>query len=190
MIEVRIHGRGGQGNVAAAYLLAAAAIGEGWHALAFPAFGAERRGAPVAAFVRMDRRAFRRRDQVARPHFLIVQDAALLHVPGVLAGLRPEGGLLVNAAREPAGADLPPKRFAVPATRLAQEHLGRPVPNTVLLAVFLTLTGLLPVAALERAVAARFRGPVLEANKALIAAAAKLPPPGAWAVEETDAAGA
>ncbi|OYV75675.1 MAG: pyruvate oxidoreductase subunit gamma [Chromatiales bacterium 21-64-14] len=190
MIEVRIHGRGGQGNVVAAYLLAGAAIGEGWHALAFPAFGAERRGAPVAAFVRMDRGVFRRRDQVARPHFLIVQDAALLHVPGVLEGLRPGGGLLINAPRDPDGAGLPGKRFTVAATQLAQEHLGRPVPNTALLAVFLTLTGLLPIAALRRALRERFRGRVLEANEVLLEMAANLPPPRAWALEEADAAGA
>ncbi len=190
MIEVRIHGRGGQGNVAAAYLLAGAAIGEGWHALAFPAFGAERRGAPVAAFVRMDRRVFRRRDQVAQPHFLIVQDVALLHVPGVLDGLRPGGGLLINAPREPDATALPERRYTVAATQLARTHLGRPVPNTALLAVFLTLTGLLPLDALRRALAGRFHGSVLEANTRLIEAAAATAPSGVWAMEEADAAGA
>ena len=64
MIEVRIHGRGGQGNVVAAYLLATAAIEEGWYAQAFPAFGAERRGAPVTAFVRINQQIVRRRCQV------------------------------------------------------------------------------------------------------------------------------
>lgn len=186
MIEVRIHGRGGQGNVAAAYLLAGAAVGEGWHALAFPTFGAERRGAPVAAFVRMDRSVFRRRDQVAHPHFLIVQDPALLQVPGVLDGLRPGGGLLINAPRDP-GGDLPARRYTVAATQLATEYLGRPVPNTALLAVFLTLTGLLPLDALRRAVAERFHGDVREANVRLIEAAAATAPSGAWSMEEIDA---
>ncbi|MEJ2061456.1 MAG: 2-oxoacid:acceptor oxidoreductase family protein [Gammaproteobacteria bacterium] len=180
MIEVRIHGRGGQGNVVAAYSLAGAAIGEGWHAQAFPAFGAERRGAPVAAFVRMAEQPFRRRDQVAQPDFLIIQDEALLHVPGILSGLKPGGGVLVNATREPAELGLPGPVFTVSATQLAQEYLGRPVPNTALLAVFLTLTELLPVQALITALGARFKGKVLDANTRLIEAAAAQVPAGQW----------
>lgn len=91
VVEVRIHGRGGQGNVVAAYLLAVAAIRDGHFAKAFPAFGAERRGAPVAAFVRIADRTLRRRSQVRMPRWFIAQDAALLDVPGVLDGLHPEG---------------------------------------------------------------------------------------------------
>ena len=91
MIEVRIHGRGGQGNVVAAYLLATAAFTEGWHAQAFPAFGAERRGAPVIAFTRLNDKAIRRRCQVEAPDYLIIQDEALLHVPGITDGLKPGG---------------------------------------------------------------------------------------------------
>ncbi|RMD71774.1 MAG: pyruvate oxidoreductase subunit gamma, partial [Gammaproteobacteria bacterium] len=84
MIEIRIHGRGGQGNVVAAYLLAIAAFEEGKYSQAFPSFGAERRGAPVVAFVRASDTPFRRRCQVREPAFLIIQDHALLHVPGIL----------------------------------------------------------------------------------------------------------
>lgn len=189
MIEVRIHGRGGQGNVVAAYLLAGAAIGEGWHALAFPAFGAERRGAPVAAFVRMDERPFRRRDQIAHPDFLIVQDEALLHTEGILQGLKPGGGVLVNSTRDASELNLDAKAYALAATQLALEHLGRPVPNTALLAAFLTLTGLLPLAALERALGERFSGAVLESNLRLVKAAAQGVAPDAWR-ERADAASA
>jgi Pyruvate/2-oxoacid:ferredoxin oxidoreductase gamma subunit len=102
LIEVRIHGRGGQGNVVAAYLLATAAIDEGHFGQAFPAFGAERRGAPVVAFVRIADRTLRRRNQVLQPDFLIIQDRALLKVPGVLDGLRPGGGILVNTSLDAA----------------------------------------------------------------------------------------
>lgn len=91
MIEVRIHGRGGQGNVVAAYLLATAAFTEGWHAQAFPAFGAERRGAPVVAFVRLNDKPIRRRCQVAEPDFLIIQDEALMRVAGITDGLKSSG---------------------------------------------------------------------------------------------------
>lgn len=189
MIEVRIHGRGGQGNVVAAYLLAGAAIDDGWHALAFPAFGAERRGAPVAAFVRMAERPFRRRDQIANPDFLIIQDGALLHTEGILAGLKPGGGVLVNSTQEADALHLEAAAYALPATRLAMEHLGRPVPNTALLAAFLVLTELLPLESLAKALGGRFGGETLAANGRLVEAAAAAVPRGLWK-ERTHAAGA
>lgn len=190
MIEVRIHGRGGQGNVAASYLLAGTAIGQGWHALAFPAFGAERRGAPVAAFVRMDRQPFRRRDQIAHPDYLIVQDATLLHDPATLAGLKPGGGVLVNSPLPASELGLSGMVYSLPAGAMAEEHLGRPVPNTALLAAFLSLTGLLPVEALSNELAHRFKGAVLDKNRALIAAVAETVEAGAWNPEVPHAAGA
>jgi pyruvate ferredoxin oxidoreductase gamma subunit len=150
LIEVRIHGRGGQGNVVAAYLLATAAIDEGHFGQAFPAFGAERRGAPVVAFVRIADRTLRRRNQVLQPDFLIIQDRALLKVPGVLDGLRPGGGILVNTSLDAAtlGEQLGHEVVTLPATQLEKTHLGRPVPNTALLAAFLALTEMLPMTAL------------------------------------------
>ncbi|HHJ14365.1 MAG TPA: pyruvate oxidoreductase subunit gamma [Gammaproteobacteria bacterium] len=182
MLEVRIHGRGGQGNVVAAYLLATAAFEEGRYGQAFPAFGAERRGAPVTAFVRIADTPIRRRCEVRQPAFLIIQDEALLHVPGVLGGLQPGGGILVNSARS---SEILWERHGrpmqgLPATRLATEILGRPVPNTALLAAFLTLTELLPRQALVKALAERFHGKVLDDNTALIERAAAQVSPGAW----------
>lgn len=182
MIEIRIHGRGGQGNVVAAYLLASAAFEDGRYAQAFPAFGAERRGAPVAAFVRIADRPIRRRCQVREPAFLIVQDDTLLHLPDITAGLQTGGAVLVNSNRD--GAELATglnrPLVALPAATLAQEILGRPVPNTALLSAFLELTGLLPREALIRALAQRFHGKVLEHNRELIDRAAKLVMRGAW----------
>lgn len=181
MLEIRIHGRGGQGNVMAAYLLAGAAVDEGREAQAFPAFGAERRGAPVTAFVRIADRPIRRRCQVLEPHFLIVQDSALMHVPGVTAGLRPGGAILADGAPEPElEADLGCPVVRLPATRLAVEHLGRPVPNTALMAAFLTLTGILPLEALTKALSRRFKDDVLARNLRLIEAAAAQTQPGLW----------
>lgn len=174
MIEVRIHGRGGQGNVVAAYLLATAAFTEGWHAQAFPAFGAERRGAPVIAFVRLNDKPIRRRCQVAEPDFLIIQDEALMHVAGITDGLKPTGRILLNSNGDAdAFAMGSEKLVTLPATQLAQEHLGRPVPNTALLSAFLTLTSLLPRSALGHALEGRFRGDMLEKNNQLINAAAE-----------------
>jgi pyruvate ferredoxin oxidoreductase gamma subunit len=182
MLEVRIHGRGGQGNVVASYLLATAAFSAGKYSQAFPSFGAERRGAPVTAFVRLAEIPFRRRCQVKAPDFLIVQDRALLHVPEVLAGLKENGGVLVNAKVDgkslcqELGLDI----VAFPATELALELLGKPVPNTALIAAFLTLTGLFPLEALREALASRFRAQVLAANLELVEAAAKQVPAGFW----------
>jgi len=182
MIEIRIHGRGGQGNVVAAYLLASAAFEDGRYAQAFPAFGAERRGAPVTAFVRIADRPIRRRCQVREPAFLIVQDETLMNLPDITAGLLPGGALLVNSNRNgtelATGLNCPV--VALPAATLAQEILGRPVPNTALLSAFLELTGLLPREALVRALAQRFQGKVLEHNRELVDRAAQLVTPGAW----------
>lgn len=182
MIEIRIHGRGGQGNVVAAYLLASAAFEEGRYAQAFPNFGAERRGAPVTAFVRIADRPIRRRCQVREPAYLIIQDEALLHIPGITAGLPPDGAVLVNSSQdgESLGAQLDRRAVTLPASTLAQEILGRPLPNTALLSAFLELTGLLPQTALIKALGERFRGTVLEKNRLLIERAAGLVTRGDW----------
>jgi pyruvate ferredoxin oxidoreductase gamma subunit len=136
----------------------------------------------------MAEQRFRRRDQVAHPDFLIVQDAALLHTPGILDGLRPGGGVLVNAPVEPQalGLEVSGPVCTINATRLAVEHLGRPVPNTALLSAFVTLTATLPQEALRGAIEQRFKGRALEANLVLIEAAARLVPAGAWQ-EQADA---
>ena len=181
MIEVRIHGRGGQGNVVAAYLLATAAFTEGWHAQAFPAFGAERRGAPVVAFVRLHDQPIRRRCQVAEPDFLIIQDEALMQVAGITDGLKPGGRILLNSNRAgDAFSNNGTHVITLPATQLAQQHLGRPVPNTALLSAFLSLTGLLPRAALSQALGERFSGEILDRNNQLIDAAAAAIDAGLW----------
>jgi pyruvate ferredoxin oxidoreductase gamma subunit len=182
VIEIRIHGRGGQGNVVAANLLAMAAFEEGQFGQAFPNFGAERRGAPVMAFVRVHDGPIRRRNQVLTPAFLIIQDEALLHVPGITAGLLPGGGVLVNSSRpaetltDTEGLDV----VTLPAFALALEHLGRPVPNTALLAAFLSLTGMFSVDSLVRTLSKKFRGEVLERNVELVRVAAERVPLDLW----------
>lgn len=182
MIEIRIHGRGGQGNVVAAYLLATAAFAQGQYAQAFPNFGAERRGAPVTAFVRIADRPIRRRCQVLHPDYLIIQDEALLNVPGITAGLADGGAVLVNSREtgDTLSDRLGHNVVTLPATTLAMDILGKPVPNTALLSAFLELTGLLPRTVLVKALGERFRGKVLELNSQLIDAAAELVPAGAW----------
>jgi pyruvate ferredoxin oxidoreductase gamma subunit len=182
MIEIRIHGRGGQGNVMAAYILAQAACECGKFAQAFPSFGPERRGAPVTAFVRIADAPIRRHCQVAHPALLVLQDHALLHSSGVTEGLLPRGGILINWSKQ---AGTPTainghQILTVPAARLALEFLGRPLPNTALLAALVTVTGILPLEALERAVARRFQDQILERNLRLMRAAAEKVPAGMW----------
>jgi pyruvate ferredoxin oxidoreductase gamma subunit len=181
MLEYRIHGRGGQGSVAAAYLLAAAAFEAGFTCQAFPAFGAERRGAPVMAFVRIDTGPITLRSQVRNPDFMIVQDETLLLDPNLTNGLKPGGSMLVNT-RKPAEAfaKFNTRVVAFPATELAVEVIGKPIPNTALLAAFLALTQTVPQEALAAALKGRFHGAVLEKNLALIETAAKAVEQGAW----------
>jgi len=187
MIEVRIHGRGGQGNVVAAYLLATSAINEGWHAQAFPAFGAERRGAPVIAFVRINHEPIKRRCQVAAPDFLIIQDEALMNIPSITDGLKPGGSILLNASKNSehyndgnTASNGNKNLITLPATQLAQQYLGRPVPNTALLSAFLRLTDLLPQSSLIQSLEERFKGDLLDKNIALIKATAESIPNQLW----------
>ncbi len=172
MFSVRIHGRGGQGAVTAAEMLSVAAFDEGRHAQAFPTFGSERTGAPVVSFCRIDDRPIRLREPITQPDALIVQDPTLLHQVNLFAGLRPDGYLLVNTSRtldELGLAELvsrltPSHAVAVPATELAREHLGRPLPNAALLGGFAALTGQVSLESVADAIRARFAGAVGEGN--------------------------
>jgi len=179
MFEVRIHGRGGQGVVTAAELLSVAAFDEGRHAQAFPSFGSERTGAPVMAFCRIDDKEIRSREPVMRPDALIIQDATLLHQVSVFEGAGPDCYLLVNSARDfdRLGVADYVRRFRrdrlllVPATELAMTHLGRPVPNAVLLGGFAALSGLVSLSSVIAAIAERFDGRVADGNIAAATAA-------------------
>jgi pyruvate ferredoxin oxidoreductase gamma subunit len=174
MIEIRIHGRGGQGVVTAAELLSVAAFDEGRHAQAFPTFGSERTGAPVVSFCRIDEAPIRIREPIAAPDVVIVQEPTLLHQVDLFGGLGPEGYLLINSSRdfdelglgELASTLRPERRLTVPATELAREHLGRPLPNAVLLGGAAALTGAVAIASLAKAIRERFPGALGERNVA------------------------
>jgi len=179
MTEVRIHGRGGQGVVTAAELLSVAAFTEGRHAQAFPSFGSERTGAPVVSFCRIADRVIRTREPIVRPDALIIQDATLLHQVNVFEGLKPEGYLLVNSAHSFGELGLGEfirgfrreRLLVVPATELAQKHLGRPVPNAALLGGFAALTGVVQLRSVITAISGRFAGAKADGNIAAATAA-------------------
>lgn len=179
MLQIRIHGRGGQGVVTAAEMLSIAAFEQGRHAQAFPSFGSERTGAPVVAFCRIDDREIRLREPILAPDVLIVQDPTLLHQVDVFQGLQPDGFVLINSRRsfdELGLADIA-QRFrrerlvTVPASEIALKHLGRPLPNAVLLGGFAALSSLITLDAVGLAIRARFGGKVADANVAAAAEA-------------------
>ena len=149
--EVRFHGRGGQGAVMGAQALAVAAAHDGDHAIAFPFFGAERRGAPVLAFTRFGKERLRTRTQVYEPHFVVVLDASLLETVDVLAGLRPGGVVVVDTTRAPEGLTLsrPVKAATVDATSIALEHTRQSANNMAMLGAFAKATGLVSIEGVE-----------------------------------------
>lgn len=176
MYEVRIHGRGGQGAVTAAELLSVAAFDGGSWAQAFPSFGSERTGAPVAAFCRIDDRAIRRREPVLEPDALIVLDATLLHLDEVFRGLRPQAVVLVNSDLAPEQLGRPVEHvlaaspdvqvLTLAASEIARHHLGRPLPNGVMLGGLAAATRRVDIDAVTQALRERFPGAVGEQNAA------------------------
>jgi pyruvate ferredoxin oxidoreductase gamma subunit len=176
MIEIRIHGRGGQGNVAAAELLSIAAFKDGKFAQAFPAFGAERIGAPVQAFVRIDDKKIRTREEVRTPDYLIVQDYHLIGSVPVLDGIKPDGLVVINAEQKP--EDLNLKTTArvetIAATEIALEIIGRPIPNAIMIGAFCSITGLVSIDAVQEAIMEKFPGRVGENNVAALERAVEI----------------
>ncbi len=177
MIEVRLHGRGGQGAVTSAELIAISAINQGNYAQAFPSFGPERRGAPVMAFVRISDQRIRTREKVYNPDIVVVLDPSLPTIVNVTDGLKKDGWVVLNSAkdektlREILGG-FKGKLAVVDATKIAIEELGLPITNTTMLGAFLKATGLVDQEYLEEALENRF-GRLAEKNKAAMARAIK-----------------
>ncbi|MDP2920307.1 MAG: 2-oxoacid:acceptor oxidoreductase family protein [Dehalococcoidia bacterium] len=168
LIEIRWHGRGGQGAVTSAELLARAAIDEGKYAQAFPAFGPERRGAPVMAFDRIDSRApIRVRAEVRQPDVVIVLDPTLLRVVKVTAGLKNGGLLVINTSKDFEAIE---KDFGsnwklalVDGSRIAREVLGVPIVNTTMLGALLKAVPIIRMESLHEPLEDRF-GRLAERN--------------------------
>jgi len=172
VLEIRLHGRGGQGIVTMAELLGLAAFNDGREAQAFPSFGSERTGAPVMSFCRISDDPIRVREPVLRPDVVVVADPTLLHHVDVFNGVKATGFVLLNSSRsvdelglEPLLARLQPGRFgSVPASDLARELTGRPLPSGVLLGALAALTNVTTMAAIADALRSRFSPAVAEAN--------------------------
>lgn len=174
MFQVRIHGRGGQGVVSAAEMLSIAAFREGRHAQAFPSFGSERTGAPVVAFCRIADREIRLREPIIEPDALLIQDPTLLYQVDVFSGLKRDGYILINTNRsfvDLGVGDLikefrPERLLTVPATELAIQHIGRPVPSAAMLGGFAAMTAIITLDSVNSAIREKFSGKVAEGNVA------------------------
>ena len=144
MIEVRWHGRGGQGAVTSVELLALTAIGEGKYAQGFPSFGPERRGAPVAAFNRIDDHHIKVRSQIYNPDVVVVLDESLIGMVNVAEGLKPEGVLIVNTAKKAKEiaeiTKFKGKIATVDGSSIAWKELGVPITNTTMLGALIKCT--------------------------------------------------
>ncbi len=164
MIEIRFHGRGGQGAVTSAELLAHAAIQEGKYAIALPSFGPERRGAPVVAYARVDSKPVRLRSGIYRPDVVVMLDPLLAKTVDVSSGLKEGGTLVINSPSRPDDLELEGVRVAwVNATVIARQEIGLPITNTTMLGALLKAVPVVPVEAMVEPLKRRF-GKVADKN--------------------------
>lgn len=153
MVEVRIHCRGGQGGVTAARILGLAALREGKHAIAFPSFTVERRGAPIMAFVRISETEIFDRSFIYNPDYVLIFDPGLINHPTVKMGVREDTLFIVNAKSLEEVSLLGARRIAlVDASTIALKVLGVPIVNTAMCGAFAAASRLLSFNALEKAV--------------------------------------
>ena len=161
LIEIRWHGRGGQGAVTSAELLARAAISEGKYAHAFPSFGPERRGAPVLAFVRISsEQPIKIRAEIREPDVVVVLDPGLLPIVNVTSGLKANGIAIINTKKQ---AEQIRQEFGinwtlatVDATKIARELLGVPITNTTMVGAVIRATGVVELESLVEPLRRRF----------------------------------
>jgi len=164
MIELRFHGRGGQGAVTSAEIVATVAIDEGKYAQAFPSFGPERRGAPVIAFARIDEKQIRDRTAIQSPDVVMVLDPTIMRIVKVAAGLKPDGILVVNTSKDPdiirKNTGFKGQLATVNATTIAMEEIGRAITNMVLLGALIKATGMIGPEGVQTVIEKRF-GPMV-----------------------------
>ena len=168
MLEIRWHGRGGQGAVTSAELIALAAINEGKYAQALPSFGAERRGAPVLAFNRIsETHSIRIRAEVEEPDVVVVFDPGLLQVINVASGLKEDGVIIINTRKSPqemkSKLGLKRRLATVDANKIAREILGVPIVNTTMVGALVKVTEVVKLESLIEPLKHRF-GTLAERN--------------------------
>ncbi|MCL2187153.1 MAG: 2-oxoacid:acceptor oxidoreductase family protein [Defluviitaleaceae bacterium] len=153
MVEIRWHGRGGQGAKTASLLLADAAFAQGKYVQGFPEYGPERMGAPIAAYNRISDERSSLHSNIYEPDFVVVVDATLLSAVAVTGGLKETGGIVINSEKAPAELvdqleGYKGKVYTIDASSIAGEELGnRSLSNTAMLAAIVKVTGVIPEAA-------------------------------------------
>jgi 2-oxoacid:acceptor oxidoreductase gamma subunit (pyruvate/2-ketoisovalerate family) len=166
MKEIRIHGRGGQGAVLAARMLASAFVIEGKYVASFPMYGFERRGAPVVAFTRFDDKPIREKTQIYTPDCMVVIDPGLMKLPALFNGLKPGGVLILNSPKPL--SDRPNDNLktggVINATQVAVDEIGRDIPNTCLLGAFAAATGWLRLPSILSCLKEYLSGDILQRN--------------------------
>ena len=166
MKELRFHGRGGQGAVMAAKMVASAAAIEGKCVASFPMYGFERRGMPVIAFTRFSDEPIREKSQIYTPDCLMVIDPTLLKLPTLFDGLKPGGVLILNSATPPANrlCENMERAGVVNATKIAVDEIGRDIPNTCLIGALAATTGWLKLESVIKGLGEYLSGDMLKRN--------------------------
>ena len=166
MKEIRLRGRGGQGVVIAAEMLAYAFVLEGKYASSFASFGPERRGAPVSSFLRFDDKPVRDTHQIYNPDCLIILDPFEAKSPAVLQGLRGDGIVVVNTSKQslPISHENLKKVGIIDATAIALKEIKRPISNTCLMGAFAKVTGWVSLDSVISSLKMYFEGEILERN--------------------------
>jgi len=169
IIDVRFHGRGGQGVMTCSYLVCEAAIFEDKYLHGFPSFGPERAGAPISAFARISDEPFYIKTEVYEPNYVVCQDPTLLEDIDILDGLKEGGTVILNVQDEEQAEKLRKQRpdakiGTVDATTIAMEEIGRAATNTSVLGALIRMTGLIKMGSLERAIKDRFPGKIGDKN--------------------------
>jgi pyruvate ferredoxin oxidoreductase gamma subunit len=163
MIEIRFHGRGGQGVVTSAEILAVAAFKDKKYSQAFPFFGTERRGAPVVAFTRVDNKFVRTREQIYNPDYVVVLDPTLLDVVDVTQGLKDNGMIIINTNKN-VNLKTKAKIKMVDATSIALKVIGKPFVNTPMIGALVGATGIVDIDSVYKTIKERFPTEIAEKN--------------------------
>lgn len=168
VIKIRFHGRGGQGVVTASRLVAEAALKEGKKVQSFPAFGAERKGAPIKAFTKISDEPILNRSQIYNPNIVVVLDPTLLKVENVTEGLEKDGTIIINIEKNPdqlkSELKLNNKVATINATKIALETLGTAITNTPILGALAKVTGIVSLDAIIEVTKERFKQGLVEKN--------------------------
>jgi 2-oxoacid:acceptor oxidoreductase gamma subunit (pyruvate/2-ketoisovalerate family) len=171
MIEIRFHGRGGQGVVMSAVIFAKAAVLDGKYAHAFPFYGPERRGAPVVSFARINNKVIKIREQIYNPDYVVVLDSTLCKFVNIAIGIKSNGKIFINTVEKPEFiiknlriANKNVEVFTVDANNIAKRIFGKPIVNTIMLGALAGISNLVTLNSLEEAIKEFFSGDIMKKN--------------------------